>query len=346
MSDQTTESSTPAAPQSATQRTDTEAEKWRTTQGRIHALTFGFVDLDFAHTLARELDAVTAERDEAKIWIETLRRLDSAKCPFCEHNQQYCWSPDGVGKKIMCLVCTYESQQREIEHLKRAECELLKGGDASEPKRSNAEAGIANSVDDVANKMGPAIAAPTSDPEARQSDTPRTEGGAVEAMTTIEEIKKYQGSSIQLRSELNLHIRFLLDTLAERDSLTVKLAEAQKDTKGSSIADITASINTLHKGKLYERCDASEAFQLRAEDDIRFLLDTIAQRDKEHEERRILLKAMSNLSDSHKAQRDTARAALMKYGHHQDPCLHGSLGVHTCTCGLTAALAQTWEENT
>lgn len=123
----------------------------------------------------------------------------------------------------------------------------------------------------------------------------------------------------------------------------------------TTIEDIVARLSALHNGSFYDCCDASDAFHMRAEDDIRFLLDAIAQRDKQlsvlrnNSEfwRKGQLTALDSCGEHlHKA--NTVRAALRKYGHHEPSCCPalGEKKDAVCTCGLAEALARAGEEHT
>lgn len=153
-------------------------------------------------------------------------------------------------------------------------------------------------------------------------------------MTTIEDIKKYQGSSIQLRSELNLHIRFLLDAIAQRDK---------------NITRSCGCITCICEDE--ERCHGCGAKSCKLHDRLFRERDTaraaIAQLDKEAEDCIITANKWERYATTCQEQRDTARAALRKYGR----CLHtcdsykGLVpknwpvgGVYPCTCGLAEAL--------
>lgn len=210
MSDQTNESYTPAAPHSDTPRTDAEA-KWLLDIDPANKTVYNVVGVKFAHTLERELAAAVAERDEARRkatalngarnqmanafnasdanafwaaderfnhlveeWTPTLAMALAERDKWHSEYDRTAAYRDEMEIERDTAIARTETAEREIAQLKRTGRELLKGGDAYEPKRSNAEAGIANSVNDVA-KTGPAIAAPTSDPEARQTDTPSAE---------------------------------------------------------------------------------------------------------------------------------------------------------------------------
>lgn len=83
--------------------------------------------------------------------------------------------------------------------------------------------------------------------------------------------------------------------------------------------------------------------------DVEFLLDTIAQRDKEISEfKHELARETDDCSTCFKLRkkRDTAHASLDKYGRHYLNCArmfsgYGGMELKPCTCGFTAALEAT-----
>lgn len=78
----------------------------------------------------RTPDLATLQRraEEAEDMLETMKRLDCLTLP-CGHNSQYGYSPDGIGKQIICTVCSLDSVKKQIaekdgalKELKRALC--------------------------------------------------------------------------------------------------------------------------------------------------------------------------------------------------------------------------------
>ena len=77
-----------------------------------------------------EIERLKAELHEAKDWQETRKRLDATTSPFCEHNQQYSWSPDGKGKQIICLRCQNDSLKSRLSKLEEIAEGLAKASDS------------------------------------------------------------------------------------------------------------------------------------------------------------------------------------------------------------------------
>lgn len=111
------------------------------------------------------------------------------------------------------------------------------------------------------------------------------------------------------------------------------------------LEEITGRVNQLGAHRTDEH-HIREKFYVQ---DIRFLLDTIAQQDKEIEKltkqldnSRVANESISRHSNVILSERDTARAVLTKFGRHKTNCSRvlGELeiAVLPCTCGLTAAM--------
>lgn len=112
--------------------------------GAIYCYRAGY--LKAARTLERELN-------HAKYMLEAMERLSREKSPFCEHNAQFSWSPDGQGKKIICLLCAWENINAMIIHRGQAlACseQVKKAFDAVERELNETKARLAEAMEDKA----------------------------------------------------------------------------------------------------------------------------------------------------------------------------------------------------
>lgn len=85
-------------------------------------------------TLRKELSAARAEcvrleserRSEwarAESW-ESVARLENQPAP-CGHSDQFCYSPDGLGKVIRCSMCELATKDRQIKALTEAALPII-----------------------------------------------------------------------------------------------------------------------------------------------------------------------------------------------------------------------------
>lgn len=159
-------------------------------------------------------------------------------------------------------------------------------------------------------------AAPTSEPEVRQSDTPRTDE------------QPWTGFDHRILPDVARTLkRELAAVTAERDKLDADFTEAMNvsvEVTNKLEREIARLKDELAEEQKTNMEEYTEAGWNRIKEELR---------RSEHAESVYLATNERLLSD-----RDAARAALRKYGTHQATCDYGSGYGSYCTCGFTAAL--------